>query len=224
MRGYYLIAPALILIISYGAFSANIELEKSKAVVVIDDSNNIWWGKYISSDGEKVKVKLNPANKNISYVGFDTFISTVPRDKVFPCVAAQSKMHFVAYSVPGTHRPCLTCANGIITNSSGSFYFPKQYSLEVDEIDGIRKGSKIMAELKNGISKVRVKHVFDDGYIYFYGRHKNSYGQDICGYGWVKKDKVKLIYKRPKFNTTKVNKEDEESLMVSLIESKSTIQ
>ena len=46
-----------------------------------------------------VKIKFNPANKNLSYLGNDSFIENVPRDKVFACVAPQSKMHFLVYSV-----------------------------------------------------------------------------------------------------------------------------
>ena len=49
----------------------------------------------------------------------------------------------------------------MVTHSSGSSYSLKQYSLEVNEIDGIKKGSKIIAELNNNIiKKVKVRRVF----------------------------------------------------------------
>lgn len=215
MLGFHLIISTFILLISYSAFSGDFELEKNKAVVVIDDSNNIWWGKYISSDGDMVKVKLNPAHKNISYIGFDTFVRNVPRDKVFACIAAQSKLYYAVNGAP--FRPVLTCANGIITNSYGNYFIKKQYTVEVDEINGIKRDMKIIAELKAGPRKVVVRRVFADGYIYFFNK-KTQY------HGWVTKDKVKLINKRPNFNKVPKNEAEEESTMVSLLESKSTIQ
>jgi hypothetical protein len=211
------------LLMSCSTMAANADLENSDAVVVKDDENNLWWGKYIDADGDTIQVRLNPTGKNIyyigyksfSYMGYKSFSSKIRRDKVFPCTTPATKKHLLCDNGRSIYRVSLICANGVALTTSGAVYGPLQYSLEVDELDDIKKGSKILFENR----KREVKYIFGNGNI----RYSYRYAGNIYE-GEAHKDKVKLIYKRPKFNDNSKIDRGEQSSMISLLESKSGIE
>jgi hypothetical protein len=205
------------LILSCSTIAANADLENSDAVVVKDDDNNIWFGKYISADGDTIRVRLNPAGKNISYMGYKSFSSKIRRDKVFPCRTPDKKKHLCLHKKDRSiYRVSLICTNGEVLTTSGINYESGSYALEVDRIDDIKKGSKII--FKN--RKREVKYIFDDGYIHYSYRYKGDIYE-----GGAHKDEVRLIYKRPKFkDNAKIDRAAESSMISLLDESKSKIQ